>query len=154
VANRVSLIDQIAPHLPPLFADARAVKQILLNLLSNAVKFTPEDGKVVLAARLTREGGMLVSVADTGIGISEEDLPRALEAFGQIDSSFSRRFEGTGLGLPLTKALAEMHGATFDLESEPNVGTRVTIVFPPSRVSGDTQTGLPGAPPSLLAGRG
>ena len=133
-ANRVHLVERMAPDLPALLADARAVKQIVLNLLSNAVKFTPADGTVVLAAQLTREGGMLINVSDTGIGISAEDLPRALEAFGQIDSSLGRRFEGTGLGLPLTKALADMHGAAFDLKSEPDVGTRVSITFPPARV--------------------
>ena len=129
------------------------MKQIVLNLLSNAVKFTPEDGTVTLTAELSRDGSLLVSVADTGIGISPEDLPRALEAFGQIDSSLSRRFEGTGLGLPLTKALADLHGATFELESEPGVGTRVTILFPPARVGRSHGAGAPDSALSRVAAR-
>src|SRR3546814_5766080 len=96
---------------------------------------------------------MLIDVTDTGIGISREDLPRALEAFGQIDSSLSRRFEGTGLGLPLTRALADMHGATFELESEPDVGTRATVVFPPARVGSHLDGGMPGPAVPMAASR-
>jgi PAS domain S-box-containing protein len=150
MAGRLAMVARVAPDLPALYADARAVKQILLNLLSNSVKFTPEDGTVTLTAELTGDGSLLISVADTGIGISAEDLPRALEAFGQIDSSLSRRFEGTGLGLPLTRALADLHGATFALESEPGAGTRVTILFPPARV-GRREAGAPDSPTPLAA---
>ncbi|MBV9993307.1 MAG: PAS domain S-box protein [Alphaproteobacteria bacterium] len=110
-------------------ADYRRLKQMLLNLLSNAVKFTPKGGRVTLTARLDGEG-LAIAVADTGIGMAPEHIPKALERFGQVDGSLARKYEGTGLGLPLTKALAELHGATLAIESESGTGTTVTIRFP------------------------
>src|SRR4029077_19022113 len=108
-------------------------KQILLNLLSNAIKFTPAGGRVVLDANLSGEGLHLI-VRDTGIGIASADLPKALTAFGRVDSEFGRKRPGTGLGLPLTKHLAEAPGARFAIHSEVGVGTTVTIVFPRARL--------------------
>ena len=119
---------------PRLLADERAVKQILLNLLSNAVKFTPEGGRVAVGAELRSDGSLAVSVDDTGIGIAPENIPRALAPFSQVDSSLTRRYEGTGLGLPLVKSLIELHGGTLQLESEEGKGTVATIVFPAERV--------------------
>src|SRR6185503_12645544 len=107
-------------------ADDRRLRQILINLLSNAVKFTPEGGKVRVSARRTTEG-LELSVSDTGIGIAPENIPAALAAFGQIDSALSRKHEGTGLGLPLAKHLAELHGGTLSISSTENVGTAVTV---------------------------
>ncbi len=129
----LDLVADIAPDLPLLNADERRIKQIVLNLLSNAIKFTPEKGRVTIQATMT-ECGPRLCVRDTGIGMSKEDLPKALEEFGQIDSSLSRKFEGSGLGLPLTRKLAELHDARFEIESQPGLGTTVTVMFPMARV--------------------
>ncbi|EWY42082.1 histidine kinase [Skermanella stibiiresistens SB22] len=116
-----------------LRADTRRIRQIVLNLLSNAVKFTPAGGSIEVTAG-PRGAGFEISVTDTGIGIAVEDIPIALERFGQIDSAFHRRYEGTGLGLPLAKRLMELHGGTLELASTFGTGTQVTCVFPASRV--------------------
>ena len=116
-----------------LRADDRRLRQILLNLLSNAVKFTPEGGEVSVSVAMKKDG-LAIAVADTGIGIAEEDIPRCLERFGQIDSALSRKHQGTGLGLPLAKHLAELHGGALTIQSEFGTGTTVTVTFPPSRV--------------------
>jgi signal transduction histidine kinase len=125
----LALSTDIADGLPALKADRRRIKQVLVNLLSNAVKFTPSGGGVTISARLT-EAGLTLAVADSGIGIAAQDIPKALEVFGQVDSSLARKYEGTGLGLPLTKRLVEMHGGTFDLASEPGRGTVATVRLP------------------------
>ena len=120
--------------LPLLLADERKIKQVLLNLVCNAVKFTPAGGRVEIAARNGRDAGLTVTVLDTGIGVARHDLPRILLPFEQVDTKFSREHEGTGLGLPLVKAIMELHGGGLDLSSEIGAGTEVTITFPPSRV--------------------
>ncbi len=120
--------------LPPLRADPRRLKQILLNLLSNAVKFTEPGGVVSCDATVGDDGGLIVTVTDTGIGMDEAGVRMAMSAFGQVDSSLSRKHEGTGLGLPLTKGLVELHGGVFSLESRPGQGTRATVRFPANRV--------------------
>ncbi|WP_119301374.1 ATP-binding protein [Dongia deserti] len=112
-----------------LHADKRAVKQVLINLLSNAVKFTPENGTVTLTSRPWHDGVEFV-VSDTGIGIDEKDMHVALAPFGQIDSQFTRKYEGTGLGLPIVKGIVELHGGTLEIKSEPNQGTSVIVRFP------------------------
>jgi signal transduction histidine kinase len=116
-----------------LRCDERRVRQILLNLLSNAVKFTPEGGEVKVSAGATPDGFAIV-IADTGIGIALEDIPRALERFGQIDSALSRKHQGTGLGLPLAKTLIELHGGRLSIASEVGVGTKVMAMFPLARL--------------------
>jgi signal transduction histidine kinase len=131
--SKVRLSEDIDADLPAVRGDDRRLRQILINLLSNAVKFTPEGGQVRVAAHL-REGGIAISVTDTGIGMRAEDIPKALEPFGQINSKISRKYEGTGLGLPLAKHLIELHGGGLSIESEVNVGTTVTITLPPARV--------------------
>ncbi|MEX0815697.1 MAG: PAS domain S-box protein, partial [Dongiaceae bacterium] len=133
-AAQLRLAVRVPDDLPRLRADERLVKQILLNLLSNAVKFTPAGGEVTISAAIEADGRLALAVADTGIGIAPEDMVRALEPFGQIDSSLSRRYEGTGLGLPLAKALIELHGGTLALESRPGAGAVATVRFPPGRV--------------------
>jgi two-component system cell cycle sensor histidine kinase PleC len=120
--------------LPWVRADRRALKQILLNLLSNAVKFTPKGGEVGLRMAVDADRGLRMIVYDTGIGIDPQDIPRAMAAFGQVDASWSRRYEGAGLGLPISRALIRMHGGTLDLESQPGMGTTVTVRLPPGRV--------------------
>jgi signal transduction histidine kinase len=120
--------------LPPFFSDQRKIRQIFLNLVSNAVKFTPAGGTVRIDGGLNKEGGVTIQIIDTGIGIKKEDIPAALSAFGQVDSSLARRFDGTGLGLPLTVALIKLHDGDLKLESTPGEGTCISIQFPPSRV--------------------
>jgi two-component system cell cycle sensor histidine kinase PleC len=125
---------QLPDSLPLLWADPTKLKQILLSLLSNAVKFTPDGGRIAVKAAMAPDKGLEISVCDTGIGMAETDIPIALEKFGQIDAKLSRRFEGSGLGLPLTKALVERHGGHLEIRSAPNAGTTVTATFPPERV--------------------
>ncbi len=132
-SNGVTIEQEIAHDLPILRADERRIRQILLNLLSNAVKFTPRGGTVRMIA-FVDEREFVVQVADTGIGMAKEDIPRALERFGQLDSDLNRKYEGTGLGLPLTKKLAELHGGRLEIESELCVGTKVTVAFPAERL--------------------
>jgi PAS domain S-box-containing protein len=133
VQKGVALNLDIQDRLPILYADKRKLKQILMNLLTNAIKFSGEGSKVSLRVRCDREAGFLFQVADTGIGMAPDDIPKALSKFGQIDGDLNRQHEGTGLGLPLTQALAEQHGGTLEIESEPNVGTTVTVSFPAQR---------------------
>ncbi|MGH6870122.1 MAG: PAS domain-containing sensor histidine kinase [Rhizomicrobium sp.] len=130
----VALETDIASGLPPLRCDARAVKQILLNLLSNAVKFTPEGGRVRLCARAAA-GGLAIAVSDTGIGMSKADIAVALSPFGQIDSQLARKHQGTGLGLPISRSLARLHGGDLTITSEPGKGTTITAHFPAARLA-------------------
>lgn len=122
-----------AAELPTLRGDRRALMQILLNLLSNAIKFTPKGGRIALRAELGSDNCLRFTVSDTGIGIAAKDIARALSTFGQVDDSWSRRYEGAGLGLPISRALVRLHGGTLDLTSQPGVGTTVTIHMPPAR---------------------
>ncbi len=126
---------EIAPlaHLPLLFADELRVKQIVLNLLSNAVKFTPPGGTARLSARVARDGGIEIVVADTGCGMTEEEVALAVQPFRQVNSSIARQSEGTGLGLPIVHRLTEMHGGRLQVNSTPGQGTTVVAAFPPSR---------------------
>jgi signal transduction histidine kinase len=123
----------LAPDLPLLRADELKTRQVLLNLLTNAVKFTGPGGTITVACSVDRKG-LSVTVADTGIGIAPEDLARVLEPFEQADTSFTRRHQGTGLGLPLVKAIMESHGGALTVRSAPDAGTEMTIIFPPDRV--------------------
>jgi len=118
-----------------LKADERMIKQILLNLLSNAVRFTEAGGEIRIGGGVEADGSLLLQVADTGIGIAAEDIPKAISTFGQVDGALNRKFEGTGLGLPLAKSLVELHGGGFELESAVGKGTTVTVRFPRARVS-------------------
>ena len=133
-SGNIKLELDVSDDIPLLYADERKVKQILLNLLSNAIKFTPEDGKVTLKIWSRTESGTVFQVTDTGIGIAFKDIPKAFSPFQQIDSGLNRKHDGTGLGLPLTKALVEMHGGYLDLQSEVGVGTTVTVRFPAQRM--------------------
>ncbi len=136
--NRIAIEVDLEDPIPPLNGDERKLRQALINVLSNAVKFTPEDGRISVRSWCRQDSGLVIQIADTGIGIAPEDIPKALSQFGQVDSDLNRSYEGTGLGLPLTKALVEMHGGSFDLQSRVGAGTTVTIRLPASRVaSGD-----------------
>jgi signal transduction histidine kinase len=123
-----------AAESPRLFADETRVKQILLNLLSNALKFTAPGGLVTIGAAIAPDGAVTITVTDTGIGMTPDDIAIAMQPFGQVDSSLARRFEGTGLGLPLTKALVELHGGRLTIDSVPRVGTTATVIFPNERL--------------------
>ncbi len=120
--------------MPGLRADERKLKQILVNLLSNAVKFTDAGGEVTLKAWCRMNSGYVFQIVDTGIGIAPEDIPSAFSRFGQVDGNLNRQYEGTGLGLPLAKALVELHGGVLDLQSQVGVGTTVTVRFPAERI--------------------
>jgi signal transduction histidine kinase len=132
------LCKDIEPGLPVIRADKRRVRQIMLNLLSNAAKFT-ESGQIAVHARLIEalnadgeriEPFVEVSVIDTGVGIPEDKLVQVFEEFTQVDSSSTRRFEGTGLGLPITKKLVELHKGRIWVESEPGQGSVFTFTLP------------------------
>ena len=132
-AAGLTITQSLPPDLPLVQADELRLKQILLNLLSNAVKFTPPGGSVTLSAASDARGLRIV-VADTGIGIEPGDLATALRPFGQIDSRLARKYQGTGLGLPLTKSMVELHGGRLEIDSAPGVGTKATVWLPPERI--------------------
>ena len=134
---QVTIETRIADGTPSLIADERKLKQILINLLSNAVKFTPEGGTVEVLAGELDDGRFELVVKDTGIGIAADDIAIVMAPFGQVDSRLARRYEGTGLGLPLTKSLVELHGGVIDVESEVDVGTRIIIHLPKESVQVD-----------------
>ncbi len=135
-ANRERIIirSALADNLPPVVADERSIRQIVLNLLSNSVKFTKPGGQVILSTSLTEKGEVVLRVRDTGVGMSEEEVAAALEPFRQLATSGRERKEGTGLGLPLTKALVEANRASFQIKSAVNAGTLIEIAFPSTRV--------------------
>jgi signal transduction histidine kinase len=148
----VGLVTEIAEELPALRFDERKLKQILINLLSNAVKFTPDGGEVTIKAWFKADSGYVFQIIDTGIGIAIEDIPKALTSFGQIDSKLARKYEGTGLGLPLTKSLIEMSAGSMDLQSEAGEGTTVTVRFSPERAIA-SPADAPGAPEPVRAAK-
>jgi signal transduction histidine kinase len=135
-ANRARIIirTSLTPALPQVVADERTLRQIVLNLVANAIKFTGPGGQVIVSTALSDSHEVMLRVRDTGVGMSERDIEVALEPFRQVATSGSWGSGGTGLGLPLTKALAEANRANFDIKSAPNAGTLVEIAFPPSRV--------------------
>ncbi len=130
---QIRIVTRVKNGLPRLWVDERAVKQIVLNLLSNAVKFTPARGEVTVHAEVDEDGCFVLSVSDTGIGMSEKDIATALTPFGQAGNPLTRKHPGTGLGLPLAKSLAEQLGGSLDIQSSRNRGTTVTVRFPGNR---------------------
>ena len=133
-AAQVVLRKNIPAAIPNVVADQRSVKQILLNLISNAVKFTDPGGQIIVSARLGKSGELTISVKDTGIGMTESELEAAIQPFKRIDNPGREQVPGTGLGLPLSRALAEANRASFAISSEPRKGTLVEITFPTTRV--------------------
>jgi PAS domain S-box-containing protein len=143
-AGGVFLGMAVGDDLPTLTADPTRLKQILLNLLSNSIRFTRPGGEVTVAAQRTGDGGIAFEVRDTGIGMTAEEVRIALEPFGQVDARLSREHEGTGLGLPLARRLAELHGGSLRVESEKDKGTRVVVTLPASRVCCEDRVAVPG----------
>lgn len=148
--NSIRLTCKIVPGLPRFRGDGTKLKQILLNLLTNAITFTSEGGQVDVALGTCPKGGLLLVIADNGIGIAPDDIPKAMAPFGQVDSSISRRYPGTGLGLPLTKKLTELHGGTLVLSSVPGQGTKVTVWFPPERFESSERFGSKEPPANAI----
>jgi PAS domain S-box-containing protein len=138
-ANRERIIirTSLGPTLPSVTADARSVRQILLNLLSNSIKFTGVGGQVIVSTARSDEGDVVLRVRDTGVGMSEQDIAVAMEPFRQLATSARWGSGGTGLGLPLTKALAEANRASFKIKSAVNTGTLVEVAFPGIRVAAE-----------------
>ena len=130
--DRVIMRSQLSAKLPPVVADERSVRQIVLNLLSNASKFTEPGGQVIISTALTEQGEAVIRVRDTGVGMTEAEILAAMEPFRQLSNARGRG--GTGLGLPLTKALVEANRAMFSIKSKTREGTLVEITFPPTRV--------------------
>ena len=143
--NGLAICIEVDEDLPSIYADEQQIRRILVNLVSNAAKFTPSGGTITVVASVTPEGGMHIAVRDTGIGIPADKLQKVLEPFEQVENSFTRTRAGTGLGLPLAKAMAEAHDGTLCLESEIGEGTTVCICLPPSRlISPDEGAGIAG----------
>lgn len=133
-SGKLDLIVDVSPGLPNVQADQRRLKQVFINLLSNAVKFTPAGGRIVVSARVLATGDIEFSVADTGIGMKPEDVPLALAPFQQLDGELNRRYEGTGLGLPLVKRLVDLHDGSLEIETAPGIGTTIKFTLPAARI--------------------
>ena len=130
----IQVIEDFDLRLPQLWVDERAVRQVCLNLMSNALKFTPRGGLVTLSVRAAHDGGQIMSVRDNGPGIPKEEIPKVMQVFGQGSLAHQNAEGGTGLGLPIVKNLLELHGGSFDLQSELRKGTEAIATFPKQRV--------------------
>jgi signal transduction histidine kinase len=135
---QLSVVERIPANLPPLWADERKLKQILLNLVSNSVKFTPAGGRVEVSASIEPVNGLSILVQDTGIGIPSSDLQRVLEPFVQVENSLTRSYQGSGLGLPLAAKMTELHGGKLSIASQLGRGTLVRLAFPAERIATKT----------------
>jgi two-component system, cell cycle sensor histidine kinase PleC len=135
IRDHIGIVVHVDDGVGRIYGDNRRLHQMLLNLLSNALKFTPVGGEIAIDV-FRRGPDIAISVSDTGIGIRAEDIPKVLEPFGQVVSALSHKHPGTGLGLPLTKELAELHGGSLTMESNVDVGTTVTITLPPDPSAG------------------
>jgi signal transduction histidine kinase len=135
--ERVIIRSSFASRLPDVVADLRSVRQIALNLLSNAIRYTPAGGQVIVSTAYESSGDVVMRVRDTGIGMSQAEMEQALKPFKQINALRRPRGDGTGLGLPLTKAMVEANRARFIINSTPGEGTLVEIIFPSTRVLAD-----------------
>ncbi|MCD7111172.1 PAS domain S-box protein [Rhizobium sp. DKSPLA3] len=133
-AQRVIIRTSLSTSVPSVVADNRSIKQIALNILANAIRFTPSGGQIVVSTAYETNGSVMLRIRDTGIGMTRTELEQAMKPFRQVTTGTRMRGEGTGLGLPLTKAMAEANRALFAINSAPNEGTLVEITFPSQRV--------------------
>ena len=120
---------------PNVVGEELSIKQIVMNLLSNAIKFTPEDGRITISSTIDNEGRFHLSISDTGIGLDDEGIEKAMSPFGQVNSDLNRSGSGTGLGLTLVHSLVKLHGGEFELFSQKGIGTTATIILPASRIA-------------------
>ncbi len=141
----ITIQERFETGMPRLWADERAVRQVVLNLLSNAIKFTPQGGEIHLKVGWTAAGGQYFSIRDTGPGIPEEEIPIVLDLFGQGTNAIKSAEQGAGLGLPIVKKLIDLHGGTFVLRSKLREGTEVIVTLPPERVMSALKP-VPGPP--------
>jgi signal transduction histidine kinase len=118
------------PELPEVTGDGKRLRQLFVNLLSNASKFTAEKGRILVVARALKDGGVTVAIADTGVGMSHEEIMRAVKPFTQVEGHLARTQEGTGLGLPLAIGIARLHGGSLLLDSRPGAGTTAVVTLP------------------------
>jgi two-component system, cell cycle sensor histidine kinase PleC len=133
-SKTIRITEQFEPNLPPIWADEKSIRQVVLNLLSNAVKFTQQGGEVAVKLGWTAGGGQYVSIKDNGPGIAEEEIPIVLSAFGQGSIAIKSAEQGTGLGLPIVQAILAKHDGEFILKSKLREGTEVIAILPPRRV--------------------
>jgi two-component system cell cycle sensor histidine kinase PleC len=141
----------IDPAVTVVRGDAAKLHQAISNLLSNSIKFTLPGGKVALSARPNPDGDVAITISDTGVGMSEEELAQAMQPFGQVDATRSRWREGAGLGLPIARALATLHGGTLTMQSIKGVGTEATLTLPNPDLIGAAagdEAGNQAAPPT------
>jgi len=132
--RNITIVEAFEPQLPRIWADERAIRQVVLNLLSNAIKFTPQSGTITIKVGWTATGGQYFSVRDTGPGIPEDEIPIVMSSFGRGTLAQKNAEEGSGLGLPIVKGLVELHGGSFVLKSKVREGTEVIVVLPPERI--------------------
>ncbi len=130
----IAIREAVEPGLPPVWADERAIRQVALNLLSNAIKFTPQGGEIVMGVARGDDGGVVLTVRDTGPGIPADEIPTVLSSFGQGTLALKTAEQGAGLGLPIVKGLVDLHGGTFDLRSKLREGTEAIVQLPATRV--------------------
>jgi two-component system, cell cycle sensor histidine kinase PleC len=126
----LTLVEAAEPDVPAIVGDSVKLRQVFTNLISNALKFTRSGGSVTIKAVRSPAGAAMIQVIDTGVGMSEQDLSIALTPFGQVDATHARWREGTGLGLPIAKALVQLHGGELRIRSQKDVGTEVTVLLP------------------------
>ncbi len=136
-AQRVIIRTSLAANVPQIVADLRSIKQIALNILSNAIRFTPSGGQIVVSTAYEANGSVVLRIRDTGVGMTRSELEQAMKPFRQVTTGARKRGDGTGLGLPLTKAMVDANRANFAISSTPNEGTLVEVIFPSPRVLAD-----------------
>jgi signal transduction histidine kinase len=149
-ANIALVLDFVRP-LPAVSGSGRMLQQVFINLLANAVKFTPSGGRITVSAGPLGERDVAVTISDTGIGMSDEDIEVALTAFGQVDSKMARRYDGTGLGLPLAKAIVELHRGRLEIDSRPGRGTTILVLLPRLREQTSAQAAAAAAAEAVAA---
>jgi signal transduction histidine kinase len=136
-AQRVIIRTSLSANVPQIVADLRSIKQIALNILSNAIRFTPSGGQIVVSTAYEANGSVVLRIRDTGVGMTRSELEQAMKPFRQVTTGARKRGDGTGLGLPLTKAMVDANRANFSINSTPNEGTLVEVIFPSPRVLAD-----------------